>query len=349
LEAQVLRERTVFVIGAGAGRDIDMPVGSALSATIADKTNIKFSEMGRRLDSGDHRIVDALKRIAKERSEDWNLWRAAGCDIHNGLQYTRSIDAYLSTHNHDERLKVSAKLAIVRAILEAEKDSAVAKVANGEWKDREKVRTSWLPDFVHVLQDGVSASRNLKNIFDNFCIVNFNYDRCIETFLFYALKDLFRKSDDEIGELVRSLEIFHPYGQVGFLPWQNKGRAVSFGADEYGDILGLSDEIRTFNEQIGEGDALKDMHEWVASAQRFIFLGFHFHTQNMELMKCSLPQTGSRPMIYATVLDRSGPDVSMIQRRIEGMLGQGRTAQGIETVHFDCKRMFVEYGATWMS
>ena len=68
-----------------------MPVGSALSATIADKTNIKFGQMGHRLDSGDYRIVDALKKIAKERSEDWNLWRAAGCDIHNGVQYTRSM------------------------------------------------------------------------------------------------------------------------------------------------------------------------------------------------------------------------------------------------------------------
>jgi hypothetical protein len=33
---------TVFIIGAGAGADIDMPLGSALSLEIAQKLNIRF-------------------------------------------------------------------------------------------------------------------------------------------------------------------------------------------------------------------------------------------------------------------------------------------------------------------
>jgi hypothetical protein len=38
----VIRHKTLFVIGAGAGHDIDMPLGSKLSDEIGCKLDIKF-------------------------------------------------------------------------------------------------------------------------------------------------------------------------------------------------------------------------------------------------------------------------------------------------------------------
>src|ERR1051325_3004557 len=119
----MLRRPPVFVIGAGAGVDINMPVGSTLSATIADKLNIRFDSAEQK--SGDRDITAALRRIAKERHENFNEWRAAACSVAGGIRYTRSIDAYLNTHKDNERLKIAGKLAIVQSILEAESNSTV--------------------------------------------------------------------------------------------------------------------------------------------------------------------------------------------------------------------------------
>jgi hypothetical protein len=75
----MIRKKTVFVIGAGAGFDIGMPLGDTLSTLIASKLNIKFGLGGTKQESGDHEIMQALKAIASVQKEDPNVYRAAGC------------------------------------------------------------------------------------------------------------------------------------------------------------------------------------------------------------------------------------------------------------------------------
>ena len=76
---------TVFVIGAGAGKDIGMPVGSELSIEIAAKLKITHKDYSPALQSGDLRISQALGRIAKERGENYNEWRVAGGSVAAGI------------------------------------------------------------------------------------------------------------------------------------------------------------------------------------------------------------------------------------------------------------------------
>lgn len=42
----MLPRKTLFVVGAGAGAELDMPLGDALSAEIVRKTDIRFDEFG---------------------------------------------------------------------------------------------------------------------------------------------------------------------------------------------------------------------------------------------------------------------------------------------------------------
>jgi hypothetical protein len=86
-----------------------------------------------------------------------------------------------------------------------------------EWLDANSVLESWLVEFFDVLQAEVIASENRKDVFKNLTIINFNYDRRIEQFLLYALRDLFRIDSREAAELMRTLRIYHPYGVVGSL------------------------------------------------------------------------------------------------------------------------------------
>ena len=196
----------------------------------------------------------------------------------------------------------------------------------------------------------LSHQRISDKIFDNLSIVNFNYDRCIEQFLARAICELFRKSDAEIHPLMERLQIFHPYGQVGHMQWARNGlRKVGFGDVDYEDLIGVANEIRTFNEQIEEGEELKIIREKIASAQRIVFLGFHFHSQNMELLKATGPGRGGIVNSYATAYDRSEADKALLDRVIRKMLEErgGTWNVNIERAA-DCKKLFKDYGSTWL-
>jgi hypothetical protein len=339
---------TVFVIGAGAGTEIGMPTGSELSDAIAHKLDIRFEEFGSKQRSGDPQIADALKRICKEKGEDFNGWRAAACTVATGIHYTRSIDSYLHTHKDNERVKVAGKLAIVQTILEYEKGSAALRLRNN-WQDSGRLMGSWMQDFMYVLQDGIVAAENLNDLFRNLCIINFNYDRCIEQFFYFAIQDLYQVPPAKAAELMGSLRIFHPYGVVGYLDWETKKRRVDFGVTDYGDFTGLATEIRTFNEQIEEGNELEAMREAVASAERVVFLGFHFHKQNMALITTGGTGRGGSVKVFGTVMNRSGSDVAIIQDQIRRVLAARGGTWEIDLKGVDCKGLFKEFGTALLS
>jgi predicted cation transporter len=106
-ESKMFKVPTLFVIGAGAGFDIGMPVGEKLSGEIAKKLNIKF-ESGVRKVSGDDNIMAALISHAQLRGENVNDYLAAGRSITQGIEYTRSIDSFLNTHNSLEKQRILA-------------------------------------------------------------------------------------------------------------------------------------------------------------------------------------------------------------------------------------------------
>lgn len=340
---------TVLVIGAGAGFDVGMPVGEQLSSEIADKLNIRFDEWGNQLKSGDPVVTKALRRIAKVANEDFDEWRRAACSVSSGIGYTRSIDAYIHTHKSNQKIKDCAKLAIAQTILEYEGRSALALDSRQlEFRDRRAVLNSWLPDLMYVLQDRISVDVNLAALFENLTIINFNYDRCIEHFLLAATRELFHLDMNQAAELLASLKIFHPYGQVGVLPWQvGRTRQVNFGTSDYGDIEGLSREIKTFNEKVDEGDELREIRTAVGEAHRIVFLGFHFHQQNMDLLRALPVNLGSAVHVIGTALNRDEPEMHIIDKQIREMLSN-RAGQGEIKIspRLDCKKFFKEWGTT---
>ncbi|MBV9460013.1 MAG: hypothetical protein JO141_21210 [Bradyrhizobium sp.] len=180
----MMNKQTVIVIGAGAGVDIDMPVGSKLAGEIAEDTNFR-TDAGKRL-GGDERVWAASVQMAKLVGIDQSSTLVAGRSIARGITYAQSIDNYVHAHSDKEIIKIVAKNAIVHRILEAERNSAlfIDPSARGLFKKEEKVSQSWLQPFFTTLQDGIVEADNLENIFDNLSIINFNYDRCIEHFLF---------------------------------------------------------------------------------------------------------------------------------------------------------------------
>ena len=240
---------TVFIIGAGAGIELGMPDGAKLSNKIGEVLDIKYNDLTKRI-SGDPQIERVLHEIANARHKIQRLAQGSG-DGCGGVLGSPSIDNFLNMHRNNEEAKICGKLAIAQIILAHEKHSALyVKDGTREFADRDAVKNSWLPDFLNLIQNRVVVDENLDNIFDNLCIINFNYDRCVEQFLYNAMQPLFGIGAGRASELMGRLKIFHPYGQVGFMDWDKPScRKVLFGETDYSDLVALSGEIRTFNER----------------------------------------------------------------------------------------------------
>jgi len=344
----MIRSKTVFIIGAGAGFDLGMPLGDQLSRIIGEKLNIKFKSGGYEQASGDFEIMDALRRVSGLEKVNVNEYITSGWGVAEGVGFSRSIDSYLNAHTGNEKVKTCAKLGIVKTILEAERHCAVYidhRNSRLEFKDRAAVMISWLQSFMFLLQDRVQKQNDLSKIFENVKIINFNYDRCVEQFLWLALQKVFAIGAEQAADLVNTLPIIHPYGVVGCLNWQ-PGLRIGFGEEIHPHrLIDVALKIRTFNEQIEDEDALSNMAEWISDASRLVFLGFHFHDQNMELLRSKLPARGGLVNIYCTGVDRSDSDLHIIHSQISEMLSsRGGTHKICIERRWDCSGLFKEFG-----
>jgi hypothetical protein len=348
----MLNKQTVFVIGAGAGFDLDMPVGNQLANEIAEETNFRFKAGV--LEGGDERVWIASRNMAVAVRIDQTSTMSAGRMITRGITYAQSIDNFVHTHSDKEAVKIVAKNAIAHRILEAERNSSLFMnpAAFGDFKDEEKVRNSWLQAFFSTLQDGVVEASNIENIFDNIGIINFNYDRCIEHFLFQAMQRLYPgKGSEYLADLIgRKLKIIHPYGAVGTLEWQGTNPSIQFGAkDDSYDLAKLSGGIRTYNEEVEDQQKIAELRNLVSAAGRIVFLGFHFHKQNIELISppSKTPHLTGDVEVYATHVNRSPADKEFITlNRISRMLHGRRVYDVLSSTRddCDCAQLFKRFG-----
>src|SRR5262249_5945616 len=146
----------------------------------------------RSIATGSDEIARALSTASERTNIPLSDLFRAGRHIAQGVRYARSIDSYIHTHRHDKAIKVCAKIAIVSRIVDHERRSSVfidASKGIKKFQDDKKVRVSWLHDLMHLLHQGLMAAENLDQLFQNVTIVNFNYDRCIEQFLWLAIQE----------------------------------------------------------------------------------------------------------------------------------------------------------------
>jgi hypothetical protein len=345
----MLDQPTVIVVGAGAGFDIEMPLGDGLADCIASAVSFYFE--GGEITRGDARIASALQRQSRG---GWGQFLVAGRMIADGIRYSKSIDNYVHSHSDKEPVKTVAKMAIVQTILDAERSCHISidpQVHPLRFRDEPRAHASWLSQFFTVLQEGIVEAKNLDEIFDNLTIINFNYDRCIEHYLFHVMQRLYpSKGEGRLTELLnQKLKIFHPYGVVGNLPWQSNTGAVHFGggSDQY-DLALLSDQIRTYNEEVTDTKKVADVRAALAAARRIVFLGFHFHKQNVELLapnKDDNDLTG-RVLIYATQVGRSPADIEIIESRRLARILHGRLLMSASSFQPQrgCKELFRDFG-----
>lgn len=327
----MFKSRTVFVVGAGSGCDYNMPTGERLAADIATRLDIRFPDFSHQ-HTGDRAVVNALRLHVQHNGQrgDINPYLQEGAwPICTGVRLSNSIDTFMEIHSENERVQVCGKLAIASSIVEAERGSHLY-VGDHERADKKLdlsgLTDTWLVRLFRIVNSGVSKA-NLRALFSNVSFINFNYDRCLETFFCRAVAAVYQMPLEQAAEFVDThLKVFHPYGSIGPLPRQGVNGAIPFGMDfgyEAQRLLDISKGIRTYNEQVEDGEALNELREELAEADAIVFMGFAFHPQNVELLSPQMPTKVQR--IYGTAIGISPPDCEVVERQLRDALG-ARTA-----------------------
>jgi hypothetical protein len=278
----MLRRPTLLVIGAGAGQDINMPYGTEFKRMLEGK--LRFTFKGDDRTGGDDFLYEVVKKIAQEKDEQQQLCDA-GLAIANAIFDFPSIDSLMAAQGGDPLINRMGKLGIVRTILDAERSFCHLFWQKGGFRDREAEWASWYNAFLQRLVDG-HERRKLDGLFDNLKVINFNYDRCLEHYLYHVLQRMFPRGKHYFADLLKhKLIMYRPYGSAGNLPWQDEEVGIEFGgSDNHDELQRAADGILTFNEEVKDITMLEELRTAIAWARQIIFLGFHFHGPNMDLL-----------------------------------------------------------------
>lgn len=282
----MISRKTVFVVGAGASAEFGLPTGPRLAEIIANRLDIRHDDWGRRLVSGDQHLWDSIWHT--QSADQVNDLQKACWLIRDGVGLAYSIDSFLDAHRANTHAQLCGRLAIVKSILQAEAESSLAFDASRREDADLDFRANgdkWVAHLFRMLQEGVDRSR-ADTLLANTSFVVFNYDRCIEHFLYRAVRRFYNLRDDEAASVLSKCEVVHLYGSVGRLPWQEagpNGSRTSFG-DERANLPALRSGVFTYTDQLTDDRGVRRARDLLAAADTVAFLGFAFHRQNMELL-----------------------------------------------------------------
>lgn len=284
----MIRSRTTLIVGAGASCEIQLPSNEELLARIGQ--SFDFSRFGTGTQTKDSSLLaQYLKKTATRLGKgDEEIYGAAE-RLNIASRLARSIDGILEQHDTDPMILASGKIAIAHFICQAEAKSILRLEPRIPGDLPIQGADTWLYQLGQLVTSSVPRSK-VEQSLDSLSIVNFNYDRSIEHFLPYALVVAFGMALEEAQQIVSAkLEIIHPYGTVGRLPWQEGDSPdCQWGTEQPANIHDLADQIRTSAEVMGDAQLLQQIRENVSSAKRLVFLGFGFQPQNVDiLLDCS--------------------------------------------------------------
>ena len=332
-------KKTIFVLGAGASAEANLPTGVQLKQMIAASLTFTF-ERGHPI-SGDKTMFWTLQQ---EPNID-ECFRAAEL-IRKAIPQASSIDEFIENHRGNIAIERCGKLAIVRSILQAERASALYVNPDNIYNELNfgSVENTWFNIFWQQITKNCQVDK-LDRRFSSIAFIVFNYDRCLEHYLYRSIQNYYNVSADDAGHLVSSIKIYHPYGTIGSLPWSDDQVKVEFGAEPIVGQLGdLANQIKTFTEGTDprSSDVVAIRND-VAQADRLIFLGFAYHQQNINLLKCE-EKFGSNPTAkcWGTAHGISENDLPVIKRELGKLYGDNMQ-RAMEIRDLKCRELFETY------
>jgi hypothetical protein len=276
-------KKTTLVVGAGASADFNLPLGSELAEQIRVALNAEFAPDGRR----DGLIIQSLGGYSDAETR-------GAQDLRGALLRSPTIDHALFTLRGRPAVVRVGKVAVAQLILRAEEASPLP---TGDTNDRHAYHGSlracqdaWIAHLLKALL-GDRAPDELDGVFDNVAFVIFNYDRCVQQYLYYALRDMCALERDDAAKFVGNIQIAHVYGSLGRLDRQAKSSPVEFGSSVPLAAGYAAQSLRTYTEGAEDG-AQTEVRRLIGWAERVVFLGFGFDALNMKVLYPDGPIAG---------------------------------------------------------
>lgn len=271
---------------------------------------------------GNYDLYETIRHHTGNNNEETNKYLKECHHISDNMPLAISIDNFIDSERGNDKLALCGKMAIVEAILEAERKS---KIFFDRYQGTRKIdfpalENTWYLPFFRTLTENCRAE-DLQGRFETITLVIFNYDRCIEHFLIHALMSYYRLSEAQAAEIVSSLKIIHPYGTVGSLPWQDQSSStcMEYGGEiQAGQLIDYAQRIRTFTEG-AHSEQMDQLRYNMKHTERLVFLGFAFHRLNMELLMGASDDRYENPLsidCFATAFETSKNDQESISASI---------------------------------
>lgn len=318
-------------------QEVGLPVGRELKGIIATKLDLRFEHFNKQIGRGDLDILEVLRRNYR----DINPMLHVCWQIREGIELSPSIDDYIDAHKHNVNIGICGKLGIASSILKAERNSKLfyKRMNIYDTINFDSIRGTWYSGFYELLSQGVSR-QNIETLFKNTTVICFNYDRCLEHFLVHALSANYHIENKDARILVEKLPVIRPYGSVGryFSPPQE---IVEFGANRLPPLEKIVENLKTYTEQVENMQSLADIHEAISEAKVVVFLGNHFHKNNIDLLVREKPTKPKR--IYFTRHGISDHDIPVIIDQLARFSG-AQTTDSEAYRHADkCHQLFDDY------
>jgi hypothetical protein len=343
-----VRSETLIVLGAGASKDFKLPLGDELKEKIRTKLDIQFPDVGQSLESGDYRIVEAYRLLAQSEpnGRDISPYLEASLKIAAAMPHCESIDDYLEKHQGNPLYEVCGKIAIARCILEAESKSTLApKNRQPDPTKSASFTTSWMSSFMRTVTKRVTRA-NIASAFDKMLIVNFNYDRCFEVYVYYWLRSIYDLDHAEAADVVNKIKMIRPYGYLGPLPTITGNTGVGFGQDPSPRLLiDISNSVKTYSESNKDNLHTETIAAFLAKATKIAFLGFAFHDQNMKFFDITRPTVPLPRDVFASAYKIPQPRLTLINDSLQKCFKMEHRHLNSHSHDGNCRAFLNEYGA----
>jgi hypothetical protein len=311
----MFQQPIVFVVGAGASNEYGMPVGGDLKNQIASAVTFEVDHQGTPTKNPE------LHLMLGTRFRDQANKYYEGCkELARIMPNFVSVDEALNWFSSTSEVVDVGRFAIMRNILGAERKSPLFNWQHSKFIADGKLELGWIPLFLNMVTSSLKKDE-AEAAFRNVIVINFNYDRTIEHFLYSALQMTFGLNESDARRVLLGLKIIRPYGAVGSLEWQD-GSTTLFGADpaiELDSLFTRSKSIKTYTEQVTTDELSTEMQSIIDRARVIVFLGFGFHEQNMSLLRAKNSVHWRR--VFATVFGLHNENYSIIGEKIAMTVG----------------------------
>src|SRR4051794_4518831 len=159
----MFKERVVFVVGAGASREYNFPLGFELKDRIADAVHFRF-DFGSRLTSGSPDLLDHIRKHVKAVAERANEYTRAANVLAGAIASFVSIDEALHFVSSTQEAVDVGKIAIINEILKAERNSSLAFDARTGRVTQ--LPPGWIAEMFSMILAGVRRE-DLQSVFKN--------------------------------------------------------------------------------------------------------------------------------------------------------------------------------------